>query len=363
MSEDKQPVLHRVGEFGSRIGSRPPRSKKVRIAVQLGIAILIFAFLVLTVAAQWGEIKEEGIHFKGAWLIPAFLVIPLFYVLGGVGWDLILRFLGYRIGFLRAQVAWGQPLLARYVPGSVLYLLARLLLAERAGVPRRTTLASIVYEQALSAAAAVAVATYFLIDHPDLQGQPLRWGVLAVVPLALIVLHPRVFRPMADWVLGKFGREPLPDVMPLRGVVVMICFYALNWTLIGVGVFFVARAVSFIPASDIPIIGSAQAVGYVAALVTLIAPAGLGVRDAAFAWTVKEAVSGRSFALGSLIAIAARAVLTVVEVIYAGVVTLIGRRQGWALAPGFEEAESETEEELEEAVSSGEAPAPTSGAG
>ena len=210
VSEGKQPVLHRLGELGSRIGSRPPRSKRVRIALQLGIAVLIFAFLVLTVAAQWGEIQEEGIHFKVGWLIPAFIVIPLFYVMGGVGWDLILRFLGYRIGLLRAQVAWGQPLLARYVPGSVLYLLARLLLAERAGVPRRTTLASIVYEQALSAAAAVLVATYFLIDHPDLQGQPLRWGVLAVVPLALIVLHPRVFRPAADWLLAKFGREPLP---------------------------------------------------------------------------------------------------------------------------------------------------------
>ena len=361
MSEDR-PVLHRLGDLGARIGSRPPRSRRRRIALQLGIAVVIFAFLVLTVAAQWSEIQDEGIHFKGAWLVPAFLVIPAFYVMGAVGWDLILRFLGYRIGLLRAQVVWGQPLLARYVPGSVLYLLARLLLAERAGVPRRTTLASIVYEQALSAAAAVAVATYFLIDHPDLQGQPLRWGVLAVVPLALIVLHPRVFRPIADRLLRAFGREPLPVVMPIGGVVVMIAFYALNWLLIGVGVFFVARAVSFVPYSDIPVIGSAQAVGYVAALVTLVAPAGLGVRDAAFAWTVKEAVSGRSFALGSLIAIAARAVLTIVELIYAGVVTLIGRRQGWALAPGLEEAEAEEERGSAETAAA-ETPAPTSGAG
>lgn len=352
-------MLHRLGDFGSRIGNRPPRSRRVRIALQAGVAILIFAFLVLTVAAQWGEIQKEGIHFKVAWLIPAFLVIPLFYVLGAVGWDLILRFLGYRIGFLQAQVAWGQPLLARYVPGSVLYLLARLLLAERAGVPRRTTLASIVYEQALSAAAAVLVATYFLIDHPDLQGQPLRWGVLAVVPLALIALHPRVFRPAADWLLAKFGRDPLPDVMPMKGIVVMIGFYALNWSLIGLGVFFVARAVSFFPASDIPIIGSAQALGYVAALVTLVAPAGLGVRDAAFAWTVKEASAGRSFEFSALIALAARAVLTVVEVLYAGAVTLIGRRHGWALAPGLEDADDEEAA----AAPLPEAPGPISGAG
>ncbi len=78
-------------------------------------------------------------------------------------------------------------------------------------------------------------------------------------------------------------------------------------------------------------VGSAQAVGYVAALVTLVAPAGLGVRDAAFAWAVKVALPSRSFAVGSLIAIAVRAVLTVVEVLYAAAVTALGRREGWGL--------------------------------
>ena len=79
-------------------------------------------------------------------------------------------------------MAWGQPLLARYVPGSVLYVLGRVLLSERAGVPRRMTVASIVYEQAISATSAIVVAAYFLINHPDLQGQPLRWAVLLLIP-------------------------------------------------------------------------------------------------------------------------------------------------------------------------------------
>ena len=51
---------------------------------------------------------------------------------------------------------------------------------------------------------------------------------------------------------------------------------------------------------------------------TLVAPAGLGVRDAAFAWAVKAALPGGSFAVGSLIAIAVRGVMTVVELIYVG---------------------------------------------
>ena len=345
-----QPLLHRIGEAAARVGTRPPRSKGVRLAIQLGIAVLVFGFLVLTVINQWSEIQDKGVHFHVVWLIPAFVVLPAFYALSAVGWDLILRFLGYRIGLGRAQVAWGQPLLARYVPGSVLYVLGRVLLSERAGVPRRITLASIAYEQAVSAISGVGVAAYFLISHPDLQGQPLRWAVLLLIPAGIVLLHPRVFGPLANRILAAFGREPLPAVVPLPGVIVLVLFYAFNWAVVAVGIYCVARSIVDIPASDIPIVGSAQAVGYVAALVTLVAPAGLGIRDAAFAWAVKVATPGKSLAVGSLIAIAVRGVLTVVELLYVGIVTAMGRREGWSiptgvLHPSAEEQES-TEQEL-----------------
>jgi uncharacterized membrane protein YbhN (UPF0104 family) len=347
--ERSQSLLHRIGEASARIGTRPPRSKRVRLAIQLGIAVLVFGFLVLTVVDQWSEIQDKGVHFHVLWLIPAFVILPIFYALNAVGWDLILRFLGYRLGAGRAQVAWGQPLLARYVPGSVLYVLGRVLLSERAGVPRRLTVASIVYEQALQATSAVVVAAYFVISHPDLQGQPLRWAVLLLIPLALTLLHPRVFGPIANRVLRAFGREPLPAFISLRGVIAVLVFFVFNWAVVAAGLYCVARSVSTISTSDILVVGSAQAIGYVAALVTLIAPAGLGIRDAAFAWAIKVATPGNSFAVASLIAIVVRGVLTVVEIVYVAIVTAMGRREGWAihtgvLHPSAEEAEAVVEE-------------------
>ena len=333
--ERRQPFLHRVGEAGAQFGRKPPRSRKVRLALQIGLAVLIFGFLVLTVIDQWAEIQDEGVHFHVGWLIPAIVILPLFFVLSGYGWDLCLRFLGYRIGFGRAQVAWGQPMLARYVPGSILYVLGRVLLSERAGVPRRITIASIVYEQAISATSAIIVASYFIIKHPDLQGDAWRWGVLLLIPAAIVLLHPKVFGPLANRALRALGREPLPAVIPLRQVILLIAFYSLNWGVVAVGIYCVARSVTFIPAEDILLVGSAQAIGYFAALVTLIAPAGLGVRDAAFAWGVKAALPGKSFALGSLIAIAVRGVLTVAELIYVGAVTLMGRKEGWSVHTGI----------------------------
>jgi hypothetical protein len=333
--ERRQPLLHRIGEAGARFGTRPPRSRGVRLALQAGLAVLIFGFLVLTVIDQWSQIQSEGVHFHVAWLAPAIAILPAFYLFSALGWDFTLRFLGYRIGFGRAQVAWGQPLLARYVPGSVLYVLGRVLLSERAGVPRRITIASIVYEQAISATSAIVVAAYFIINHPDLQDQPERWAVLLLIPAAVVLLHPRVFGPLANRLLRAFGREPLPEVIPLRGVLLLIAFYSLNWVVVSFGIFCVARSVTSIPFDDVLLVGSAQAIGYFAALVTLVAPAGLGVRDAAFAWAVKAAVPGRSFAVGSLIAIAVRGVMTVAELLYVAAVTVLGRREGWSVATGI----------------------------
>jgi hypothetical protein len=333
--ERRQPFLHRVGEVGSKVGKKPPRSRKVRLALQIGLAALIFGFLVLTVIDQWSEIQSAGVHFHVAWLIPGIVILPIYFAISALGWDLILRFMGHHLGIGRAQVAWGQPLLARYVPGSVLYVLGRVLLSEKAGVPRRITIASIVYEQAISATSAIVVAAYFIIKHPDLQGEPWRWGVLLLIPLAIIVLHPKVFGPLTNKALRALGREPLPEVISLRGVLALIVFYSLNWFVVAFGIYCVARSVTFIPFNDLLLVGSAQAIGYFAALVTLVAPAGLGVRDAAFAWAVKAALPSKSFALGSLIAIAVRGVMTVGEIIYVGAVTALGRRERWSIHTGI----------------------------
>jgi hypothetical protein len=316
----------------------------VRLALQIGLAVVVFGFLVLTVIDQWSEIQSEGVHFHVLWLIPAMIILPFYFVFSAFGWDLILRSLGYRIGFGRAQVAWGQPLLARYVPGSILYVLGRVLLSERAGVPRRISLASIVYEQAISAISAIVVAAYFIIKHPDLQGYPERWAVLVLIPAAIFILSPRVFGPLANKALAAFGRDPLPVVMSLRDVIALTVYYSLNWLVIAFGVYSVSRSVTFIPYNDILLVGSAQAIGYFAALVTLVAPAGLGVRDAAFAWAVKAALPGRSFAVGSLISIAVRGVTTVAELMYVGTVTIVGRRQGWTIPTGVLHASAEEQE-------------------
>jgi hypothetical protein len=159
--------------------------------------------------------------------------------------------------------------------------------------------------------------------------------VLLLIPAAIALLHPKVFGPLANKALRALGREELPEAISLRNILGLIAFYCLIWLVSAVGIYFVARSITFIPAEDLILVGSAQAIGYFAALVTLVAPAGLGVKDAAFAWAVKAALPSRSFAFGSLIAIAVRGVMTVAELLYVGAVTALGRKAGWSVHTGI----------------------------
>jgi len=299
------------------------------------IGVLIFGFLIFAVVNQWEELQRRDIRFDPIWLLPASLLLLTSMVYTALGWDLVVRFLGYPLRPARAQMIWGQSLLARYVPGNVLYVVGRVMLVEREGVPRRIGLASMVYELVLQLSAAVIVASYFFITHPDLAGEPVRWAVLAVVPLALLSLSPPVFAPLSRRVLARFGREPLPVVLPMRGVAVMLAYYTAAWVLVGLGIFFVARSVVDLPLAELPVVGSAQAFAFCAAVLSVVVPSGIGVRDGAFAWAVKIAVDG-SFAVGAAIAIAVRVMLTLVELVYVGAVSLVGHRAGVTDAAALE---------------------------
>ncbi len=323
---DGASLLHRIGKLAATLGKQGPKKRSTRLLLQGSIAFLIFGLLVYTVASQWSELREKGVEFDLIWLLPAIGFMLLHFICCAALWGVILRLLGSPVTPTQAQRIWAQPLLVRYIPGTVLFILARVLLAEKAGVSRRVSSAGIVYEQAVSIAGALTIATWFLIDHPDLSGQPARWLPLLILPLIATLLHPRIFGPVTNRLLSALGREPLPQLMRFRAVTAVYFAYVGIWAIMGIGVYFAARSVHFFDFGDLPFVAASQMIGFLAAVVSAVTPAGLGVRDAAFAWAVKVVLPSGSFGVGAAIAIAVRATQTVVELIYVGAVTLIWRR-------------------------------------
>jgi hypothetical protein len=320
----RTPLLHRAGAAAADIGSLGEGRPKLRAAIQYGLIGLVFACLALFLITQWNKLPSYDWRFRPGWLAVGFVLVLTFYALQPFLWQVILGGLGERGDATQLRAAWGKSLVARYVPTSALMVVGRVVLAERAGITKRVCLASIVYELALGLNAAVIGGAYFFIKLPSLQDQPLRWGLLLVIPLALVGLHPRVFKPITDWALGKLGREPLPRALPYGMVLLLVPAYLIGWLLVGAGLFTFALALQPLPADKFLYIATAYPVAFCVSVLTFIVPSGLGTRDATLATAIDAVLP---LTVATAIAVAFRIFQTVIELMFVGALVWLARRQ------------------------------------
>ena len=323
-------LLERAGTAAASISSFGPKSSKARLAFQWGIAALIFGFLIFFVVRQWNDLPDFDWHFQPAWLALSGLATFLFYACQCELWRAILHALGEDLARRPARAIWGKSILARYVPTNALMVVGRIVMAEREGVTKRVCLASIVYELGLGFGTAVMVGAYFVIQLPELQDQPARFAVLVLIPAVLVVLHPKVFLPLANFLLGKLGRDPLPRPLSFRRVLEFAAGYAGSWAVIGVGVYAFSKALHPVDGSDFLYIAAAYPVAFCVAVLTFIVPSGLGTRDAALAIAISAVLPN---AVATAIAVAFRIFQTLIELLYVGLVTAVNRYWPGAPAP------------------------------
>jgi hypothetical protein len=171
-------------------------------------------------------------------------------------------------------------MLAKYVPGGVWTPAARVVAARRAGVDNTSVvLATILLEAGLSAVAGVIVLAASLpfvsgVDAPV-------WPVVAFAVLATGLLHPRVFSRLATRVLRPFGGAAIAP-LPWGTAIGVLLFYCVTWLVGGAALTALLAAVGGHPGVEaIAYLGGASAVGAIVAVVTVIFPSGLGVREGA----------------------------------------------------------------------------------
>ena len=320
--EPSQTLLERAGSTAAGIGSLGGGNPRRRRAIEIGVAVLVVTFLVGFIATQWGRLPDYDWDFRPAWLVVSGVGVALFYIIQGEAWRLTLSSLGEHLDAPTSRAIWGKSIIARYVPTNALMVVGRVVMAERHGVGKRACLASIVYEAGLAVVTAVMVGAYFVITLPRLEGQPGRYAILIVIPLALAVLHPRVFRRLADFALRKLGRPALPATLPFGRVLELAVVYLVSWAAIGLGVVGFAAALHPLDAGDVAYAAAAYPVAFCAAVVTFVVPGGLGTRDAALAISLAAVLPG---AVATAIAVGFRIFQTVIELLYVAVVTAHGR--------------------------------------
>jgi uncharacterized membrane protein YbhN (UPF0104 family) len=298
------------------------RDRRVLGALQLLALAALLVALGYGVRGIWPDAAPRLRSADRTTLAAALGVIALYYLVFVVGWMWLLASLGIRVSYRAALQSEMLSMLAKYVPGGVWTPVARVVALRRFGTfDTRLVLASIALEAGLSALAGVLV---FLVGLPlvGVVDVPLL-PVLAFGIVVAILVHPRVFRPVAARLLRPFGGGEIPPLSYARTLAVL-GFYAGTWPLGGLALYLLLRSVGGEPPlSAIPYLGGAAAIGAIVAVLFVLAPSGLGVREASVFGLVL-AVAAESVALGAVVL--NRFAITVVEA-----ALLLGAVLAWRL--------------------------------
>ncbi|RJQ46781.1 MAG: UPF0104 family protein [Gaiellales bacterium] len=288
--------------------------KQLRLTVQVVLIGLVFFFLARAIHKDWAGITEYPWTFDLPWLLLSIVFFTITYIGHATGWLLLLRLFKQEVPLLPAMYVWFKSLIARYVPGNVLMIVGRVMMIRPYGVPRRISLTSIAYEQALLGVSATIVLSIALPFWTELREiSSLIWLVLAVPPLAVIMMHPAILGRLGNFVFRLVGREPIEEFLPLKSVLGLIVFYCLLWVTSGAALFAMARAVTDqIVLGDVPIAIASVPLAWLVSVLFFIFPSGLGVREGIYSYTLRFAFDSEGVA--SAFSILARFWQTLIEI-------------------------------------------------
>ena len=292
----------------------------------LAVGVLVLGFLGWALVDGWSTVSSYDWELEPGLLALGVLVLLAFYLASALGYGAIVDRLHHPgPPPLVTLSIWARSLLGRYVPGNVLMVLGRVVLSHERGVPRRVSLAATTYEQALSLGVAAAGAVVFVAVYEG-SGDARLW-LLALVPLGLVLLHPRIFGPLSAWLLRRAGREPLPRLLAARPLAGLLVAYVGVAALLGVGIWLLVRSAAGAEAGGPAFVGLAFLLSFAVSMIAFIFPSGLGVREGAFALALAQNVPG---SVAVALSVGARLVLTLVELAFIAAVVVAERRRARA---------------------------------
>jgi glycosyltransferase 2 family protein len=294
------------------------------IVAQLVFVVALIAFLAFALRDAWADAAPRLRHADVVDLVIATILLAAYYCLFVIGWQWILRALRVRVSYSVALQAEMASMLAKYVPGGVWTPAARVIWLRKTGVvaPTPLVVSSILLEAGLSAVSGVLVflAGLALIGDADAPLFPLALFTVVVT----VLLHPRVFRWIAVRVFRPFGGIELPP-LPYRVLLGLLVFYSMSWVVGGAAFLFLIRSVGGTAgAESIVFLGGTAAVGAIVAVLSVIAPSGLGVREASM-YGLVLAVASSGVALGAVVL--NRIAITLVEALLLVVGGVLYRRR------------------------------------
>jgi len=296
-------------------------------AIGVAVAGVIMFFIIRNLVSGLRELDSLEVRVSTWRIVGAFALLGLLFAAYGRIWQYILGKLGHGIGFGASMRIWFLSQAGRYIPGKVWFALGRIYLSERAGVPRAVAAVAMGLELVLVLGSAIVVFGAASALSPGLAKAQYMWG-LGLVPVIVIGVHPRIIRA----ILAKLKREPggfslaYADTLKILGLYIICwCIYGLGFYLVGTSLELGGTTPAFrsVGLDLYPEMAGINALSWAGGLLSVVTPAGLGVREGISGILLAEVVEKP---YPSLIPLVARLWVTIGELGTLGLVFLF---RGW----------------------------------
>ena len=291
--------------------------------LRAGLLVTVVGLAVWGLASQWTQVQEALDQLDG-WDVAGSGVC----VLAGLGcmmlaWRTLLADLGSELTVPAATRVLFLGQLGKYVPGAVWAVAAQVELARDYDVPRRRSVTASLTGMATTLVAGLVVAGLTL---PLTSSGAAReyWWVLAITPLAIACLHPRVIKFFLDLALRMARRERLEKAISLAGM-----GRALSWTFLGWGFYGLHAWLlisQFARGSGPHVLAlsfGAYALAWTVGFLVIFFPSGIGPREAALIAVLSPVMPAAS---ALVVALASRMVMTIGDLLWAGAGLCVRRR-------------------------------------
>lgn len=293
--------------------------KFFKIALQALFVVLVFFFLGRSLWNNWGRLEIDFSNINYFYLSFSLILFTLAWAGAALAWGHIAKKLKNPLKAKDSIKLWVWSQSARYIPGSVWQVVGRVHMAEKKGMKKGKTLASIAVETSNLVISSLVVFALSLPFWPTLKTLSSYRPFFIAGVLVFGFLHPRAF----NWTLGVFiqrlDKEEKPANYDFKEIIGMLMPYVLIWLVFGLAFFFLAISLNIGGISLLPIAIGTFALSWVIGFLVVIAPGGLGAREGALVFFLGLFISNP---LAILLAVLSRVMMILAELILLAITAL-----------------------------------------
>ncbi len=305
--------------------------------VRVLLVLLALGFCAWSLVSQWDATVRAFEQMSAGTLLGAFAFGAAGLFAWMLGWRTFLVGLGSPMPLRPAFRITAISALGKYVPGKVWALVTQIEMAREHQVPRARSFSATMLAIATSTACGLAVAAVTL-PLSSAAARERYWWLFPLAPVLLACLHPRIVTWGLDTALRIVRRPPLEHPVGLGATLVAVVWTLAGWLLFGVHLWLLCMAVGG-DGPSLPFVATgAYALAFVAGFLVFIAPGGIGAREGAMVVVLSPVLPAGA---PIVVALASRVLLTVADLLGAGVAVLLGGRPR-PPAPAQDEVSSAT---------------------